>query len=328
MPGAPSEPSGAFALQTAANSGASSSGPLEEIARPAVVNAQPHSISSSLVENALNDFVSPPQTSSTSSTGVPVDVATNVVAFPVLQQPRTQTGGAKRKFPTPLPEENAISAIASPLLANSSTAQEHKSKPAEVLHLAQHEPPSNTSSYGIDAILEELGFVVTSHDISAGNQQEDENVGAFAPRRSFESSTIAHAMDEFFNVELCSNGQQDVAPASVEPEDDLAKQLRDEAVVKRKMQLAVSIFSVHTEKHPPRKPENDLLLEVAAQIARQYLRAIVTMPADSLTPDVSTVDRDSGRQIPPASCAFKGSCPQSAIALFNCRFLLCRCMIG
>ena len=114
-------------------------------------------------------------------------------------------------------------------------------------------------------------------------------------------------MDEFFNVELCSNGQQDVAPASVEPEDDLAKQLRDEAVVKRKMQLAVSIFSVHTEKHPPRKPESDLLLEVAAQLARKYLGAIVTMPADSLTPDVSTVDRDSGRQLPPVSCAFKGS---------------------
>ena len=86
----------------------------------------------------------------------------------------------------------------------------------------------------------------------------------------------------------------------------MAKQLRGDAVEKRKMQLAVSMFSVRTEEHRPRMFESDLLLEVAAQIARRCLRQVVTMPAEPLAPDASLMDRDSGLKLPPASCAFKG----------------------
>ena len=98
--------------------------------------------------------------------------------------------------------------------------------PAEILHLAQHELPSNKLIYGMDALLEEMSppYVETNDEIPSGNQQENENDAA-----------------------------------SAEPEDDMAKQLRGEAVEKRKMQLAVSMFSVRTEEHRPRMPESDLL---------------------------------------------------------------------
>jgi len=51
--------------------------------------------------------------------------------------------------------------------------------------------------------------------------------------------------------------------------------------------------------------ESDLLLEVAANIAKEDLREVVTMPADEVTPSISRMDQASGRQLPPASCAFK-----------------------
>ena len=72
------------------------------------------------------------------------------------------------------------------------------------------------------------------------------------------------------------------------------------------MQLALSMFGVSTEKNRPRMPESDLLFEVATNLARGCLREVVTMPADPLRPHLSIIDRDSGRQLPPASCAFKG----------------------
>ena len=49
---------------------------------------------------------------------------------------------------------------------------------------------------------------------------------------------------------------------------DNVQKLREQQVTKRKMQLAVSMFSVHTEKHRPRMHESDLLLEAAANLAK------------------------------------------------------------
>ena len=73
-------------------------------------------------------------------------------------------------------------------------------------------------------------------------------------------------------------------------------------------EFAVSMFNVQTEKNRPRMPESDLLQEIAACIAKDCLRDVVTMPANPDNPDHSMLDSDSGRRLPPASFAFKNCC--------------------
>ena len=63
--------------------------------------------------------------------------------------------------------------------ASSSTAQKQDAIPAEILHLAQHELPSNKLIYGMDALLEEMSppYVETNDEIPSGNQQEMKMTG-------------------------------------------------------------------------------------------------------------------------------------------------------
>ena len=55
-----------------------------------------------------------------------------------------------------------------------------------------------------------------------------------------------------------------------------------------------------------RKPESDLMMEAASEIAGTCLRDRVTMPADPSNPEVSLCDPNSGGRLPPVSCAFRG----------------------
>ena len=66
------------------------------------------------------------------------------------------------------------------------------------------------------------------------------------------------------------------------------------------------MFGIRTRRDRDRKPEADLMQEIAVVVAKQLLRSHVTMPADPNDTNSSLLDASSGGELPIVTCACRG----------------------